>query len=237
MNTRSVAAGLAAILLSGAATAQEFKGAELSVEALAFTGADEVASTTYRGSVEMGVFGGFGVAADLNFYDFGESDGVRNVTIHAIYDAFEFATVGAFYAQDSDDESTATTFGVEGGRSFGSAGVEGFLGFVDDEGDDYRVFGADGTYDLGASISLTGSAAFLSADEGSASRVSVGGEYRFGGTGPALYGEIGRLGVSDEVADLGDSATFVGIGARIAVGPNRGTTFESRGVYEAIAGF
>lgn len=235
--TRIVAAGLAAILLSGTAQAQEFKGAEISVEALAFTEADDVVSTTYRGSAEMAVYGGFGVAADLNFYDFGDSDGIRNLTVHAIYDAFEFATVGAFYAFDSSEGETVSTYGIEGGRSFGSAGVEGYLGLVDAEAEAFRVLGADGTYDVTDSISLTGSAAFLLADEGQASRLSAGGEYRFGGTGPALYAEIGRLSISDEVEDLGASATFVGVGARIAVGPNRGTTFESRGVYEAIAGF
>jgi hypothetical protein len=236
MNTRFVAAGLAAMLLSGAAGAQEFKGAELSAEALFFTEGDEVTSTTYRGSVEVGVFGAFGVAADLNFYDFGESDGIRNYTIHAIYDAFSVATVGAFYAQDSVDDATATSFGVEAGRSFGSAGVEGYLGFVDDEAVDYRILGADGAFDISRSLSLTGSAAYLSTDDAGANRLSVGGEYRFG-NGPAVYAEIGRLAIDEEIGGFGESRTFIGIGARLAIGPNRGTTFESRGVYETIAGF
>jgi hypothetical protein len=237
MTTRIVAATLAAVTLAGAAGAQEFKGAELSVESLSFSEGD-IASTTYRASVEMGVYGGFGVAADLNFYDFGvDDDGLSNFTLHALYDAFEFATVGAFYAQDSSDDATATTFGVEAGRSFGAAGIEGFLGFVDDEGVDYRILGADGAFDIGRNFSLTGSTAFLSADEASVSRISVGGEYRFGDAGPALYAEVGRLNVDEETTGFGESSTYLGLGARIAVGPNRGTTFESRGVYEAVAGF
>jgi hypothetical protein len=97
----------------------------------------------------MGVYGGFGVAADLNFYDFGvDDDGVSNFTLHALYDALEFATVGAFYAQDSVNDATGTTFGVEAGRSFGQAGIESYIGFADDEGADYRILGADGAFDL-----------------------------------------------------------------------------------------
>jgi hypothetical protein len=37
---------------------------------------------------------------------------------------------------------------------------------------------------------------------------------------------------------LGTASTdFIGLGGRIAIGPNRGTTFESRGLFEVLGSF
>lgn len=218
------------------AAAQEFKGAELSAELLAFSEGEDATSTNYRGSVEFGVLDAFGLAADLSFYDFGDGDGARNVTLHALYDAFSFATVGAFYARDSSDEASVDLFGIEAGRSFGAAGVEGYVG-VGEEGDEsFTTFGFDGAYDVTRDISITASGAAVDLEGGGISRLSVGGEYRFGATGPALYADVGRLGVDDD-AGLGESTGFIGVGGRIAIGPNQGTTFESRGLFEVLGSF
>lgn len=235
MNGWVRAAALAGAAWGGAACAQEFKGAELAAEVLGFGGDGDVSQTTYRGSAEMGVLGGLGVAADLSFYDFGD-DGTRNLTLHVVYDAFQFASLGAFYARDGGDGPSADSFGVEAGRSFGAAGVDGYLGFVSDDEADYRILGLDGTYDLVAGLSLTGSANVLDADEGRVSRLAIGGEYRFG-RGPAVYAEVGRVNVSDDAVGFEDDETYVGLGARIAVGPNDGTTFKPRGVNETVTGF
>jgi len=68
--TGLVCGAVAAGLWAGAATAQGFKGAELSAEILAFTEDTDLGETTYEGSVEFGVFGGFSVAADLSYHGF-----------------------------------------------------------------------------------------------------------------------------------------------------------------------
>ena len=216
--------------------AQEFKGAELSAELLTFNEGDDVTSNNYRGSVEFGVFEAFGLAADLSFYDFEDGEGVRNITVHAIYDAFSMATVGAFYARDSSEDERLDVMGVEAGRSFGSVGVEGYVGFGEEEDEGFTTFGFDGAFDVTPSVSLTASGAAVDLEGGGVSRLSIGGEYRFGEAGPAVYADVGRLSVGDD-AGLGDSTSFIGVGGRVAIGPNRGTTFESRGLYEVLGSF
>jgi hypothetical protein len=237
MRKLASAAALLGVVLVGSATAQEFKGAEVSAELLTFSEGDDIVANNYRGSVEFGVMGTFGVAADLSFYDFEDGDGVRNVTLHAMYDAFAFGTVGGFYARDTAEDADAVNiFGVEGGTSFGAAGVEGYLGFGEDEDENFTIFGFDGAFDVTPGISVTASGAALDVDGGGLSRLSIGGEYRFGDAGPAVYAEVGRVRVGDDTG-LGASTGFIGIGGRIAIGPNQGTTFESRGLTEVLGSF
>lgn len=230
---------LAASVAAGAATAQEFKGAEVSAEILGYTGDSDLGETTYRGSLEFGVFDAFGIQADLAFHDSRTVDlGARTATIHALYDAFDFATVGLFYSQDEVDagsiDGSVSLYGLEAGRSFGVAGVEGYLGFVDADGDDGQVAGVEGAYDVTQNISVIGSADILTGDS-KAARLAVGGAYQFGDGGPSVYGQIGRLSVDADGED--SSETFVTLGARLAIGPNQGTTFGSRGLFEILSGF
>jgi hypothetical protein len=183
----------------------------------------------------MGVYGGFGVAADLNFYDFGvDDDGLSNFTLHALYDAFESPRWAP-----STRRIPATTHGDDvrgrGRAQLRSRRHRGVPGLRGRRGVDYRILGADGAFDIGRNFSLTGSTAFLSADEASVSRISVGGEYRFGDAGPALYAEVGRLNVDEETTGFGERLDLPRPGARIAAA-EPGTTSRSRGVYEAVAG-
>ena len=236
MNKLFGAAVLAALAAAGAASAQEFKGAELSAEILMFDEGDDAMSNNYQGSLEFGVYGPFGAAADLSFYDFENGDGASNFTLHGIYDGFSMGTVGLFYARESVDGDNADLYGIEAGSTYGSFNGEAYLGFGSDEVEDFVAYGFDGSYDVTNSISVLASGGGVDLENGGISRLSVGGEYRFGDTGPALYAEIGRLGVDDGGGSEG-SSTFLGLGARIAIGPNRGTTFESRGALELLGSF
>ena len=67
MNRISGAAALLLTTLGTGAMAQSFKGAEISGEILTFSEGDDVTANNYRGSLEFGVSGPFGVQADLNF--------------------------------------------------------------------------------------------------------------------------------------------------------------------------
>jgi len=230
------AVALAGVAWTGVATAQEFRGAEVSAEVLSYTDDGDIAQTTYQGSLEFGVFGGFGVAADLSFYNFGDDDKVHDGTLHLLYDAMALATVGGFYSHESYDDGSTDSFGVEAGRNMGAAGIEGYLGLADDDGSDYRFAGLDATYDVTRNISVLGAAALIDGDEVGSSRLSIGGEYRFG-DGPAVYAQVGRINVDYDGAPEDLSETFIGIGARIAIGPNKGTAFGSRGLSEALSGF
>jgi hypothetical protein len=231
------AAVLAGLTVAGAASAQEFRGGEIAVEVLTFADDDDLASTSYRGAMEFGVFGDFGAAADLSFQNFGDDEGVRSFTLHGLYDLFGIATTGAFISRDSNDSGAALAYGLEAGRSLGGADVQGFVAFVDGEDANYRVLGAEGSYDLTSSISLNGSVTALGGDGGGFSRFALGGEYRFGGSGPAVFAELGRRSVDDATAGLGATSNYIGIGARLAIGPNRGTTFDGRGLSELVSGF
>jgi hypothetical protein len=227
---------LAGVAWTGIASAQEFKGAEVSAEVLSYTDDGDIAQTTYRGSLEFGVFGGFGVAADLSFYNFGDDESERNVTLHVLYDALAMATVGGFYSNEGYEDGSIDSFGIEAGRSMGAAGVEGYLGFADDEESSYRFLGLDAAYDISPNISLTGGFSVIDGDEVGSSRLSIGGEYRFG-DGPAVYAQVGRFNLDFDGTPEDESETFIGVGARIAVGPNRGTTFDARGLTETLSGF
>ena len=146
------------MLFAGAAAAQDFRGAELSVEALAFNRDDADTFSNYRGGAEFGL-GGFAAAADLSIYSFGdEEDGIRNLTLHGMTDVLPFATVGLFYARDGSDDSDADSFGVEAARSFGGLEAEGYLGVGDQDGAEYRLAGFDGSFGLGSAFALTGRA-------------------------------------------------------------------------------
>lgn len=225
------AVALAGAAWAGTASAQDFRGMELSAEVLSFTDDGDIGQTAYRGSLEFGVFGAFGVAADLSFYDFAGDDGVTNANLHAFYEVSDATAVGLFYGRESyGEDATADAIGVEGLYGFGYARLEGSLGFVDDEVEDFWVAGFDGTYDFTPNISLIGGASLIQAEESSQNRISLGGEYRFG-NGPAVYGEVGRVGFEDE------GATYIGLGARIGLGRNGGTTFDSRGYSEELSGF
>lgn len=232
----SSATALLLVTMGTEASAQSFKGAEISGEILTFSEGEDFTANNYRGSLEFGVVGPFGVQADLSFYDLEDAETVRNTTLHLTYDALEFATVGAFYARDSVDGSDASLWGAEAGRSLGPAGGEVYVGFGDNEGADFRAFGFDGAVDLGGRFSLTASAASIHFDEGNINRLSAGAEWRWGDNGPAIYAEVGRLNATAD--GLGTaSADFIGLGGRIAIGPNRGTTFESRGLFEVLGSF
>ena len=52
-----------------------------------------------------------------------------------------------------------------------------------------------------------------------------------------FYAEIGRVSVEDDGGSFGPSTNYIGLGARLAIGPNSGTTFDSHGLSELITGF
>jgi predicted porin len=137
-------------------------------------------------------------------------------------------------------------FGLEAGRSFGLAGVEVFLGAGEEDVDtvgtfEFAGFGLEGAYDITPAVSLTGSLSGVAFEDVTLTRIAIGGEYRFNDRGPAIYAEVGRLTATadEEGEDEGESSgtNYVGLGARIAIGPNGGTTFDSRGLSELLTGF
>lgn len=234
MQKRFGAAVLAGLALAGAAQAQEFRGAEIQAEILAFTDDSALGETSYRGSAEFGVFGGIGGQVDLGFNNSRTVDlGARNLALHGTYDVMGLGTAGLFYARDSDSPAAlggreVTSVGLEGSTALGFVTIDGALGTYDGEGVDGALGTVQARYEIGSALAITGRAGFLGGDV-EAGRLGIGGEYQLGG-GPTLYGEIGRAGVE------GDSDTYLTLGARLAIGPNGGTSFGERGIFSVLTG-
>jgi hypothetical protein len=186
------AALLMCAALGGAASAQEFRGAEVSAELLTFTKGDDLTSNNYRGSVEFGLFGGFGVQADLSFYDFEDGDTVRSVTVHGLYDAFDLATVGAFYSQETVTRPTPRSSASRPAAASARRRSRAIWAGATPTARAFTTFGFDAAYEVTPTISVTASGAAVDLEGGGVSRLSVGGEFRFGEQGPAVYAEIGR---------------------------------------------
>lgn len=228
MTPRMIALAAVAAAFATGAQAQGFTGAEISAEALAFSDNSDFGQTTYRGSLEFNVFDGFSVAGDLNYYGFrGFGGNSTGATLHGLYSLGPDTAVGLFYGQDWTDTDTLDHYGLEGSTSFGAAGVQGFVGMVNGAVDDATMLGVSGTYDLGNVFTATADFGVVDADSGSTTRASIGGEMTLF-NGPQVYAELGQI--SGDTTD----ETFISLGARIAIGPQSGTTFDSRGLYEIL---
>ncbi|TNC69480.1 hypothetical protein [Rubellimicrobium roseum] len=229
MSIRHLAAAAVLLAVPAGLSAQGFEGAEISAELLGFTDDFSLGEKEYRGAFEFSLFGGFGVAADLGYHSSREIGlGGRNATLHGLYDRLGTTTAGVFYGRDSDDDDGSTSlYGIEAAADLMGAEIEGALGRYDGDEGDGAMLSADLRYGFG-NFAGTAFAGGLSGDlEGS--RLALGGEYQLM-AGPTLYAELGRRSLEDE-AD-----TYVALGARLAIGPKGGTTFDSRSLWEILPG-
>jgi len=230
----------ALVLSAGAASAQGFTGGYLGVEALSFAEDDNDISPNYTGGIEYGFNRNWGIAANIGSYDQGLLAGSGgNLTLHLMYHLNEDASVGLFRSADAIDVDGDAygqgMTGIEVGYEMGKLQGEGFLGFYDDEmGSDNlaslsgsTLFGASGSYAVTNTISANASLGYLSSDVEDITSVSAGASYVFN-SGPSIYAEVGQF-------DAGDSdSTFIGIGANVALGAGRGTTFDIRSAFDSV---
>lgn len=234
MISKAVSAALLGVGLSGAAAAQSFEGGDLGIELYTLSEDDDLGHTTYFGG------GTFAITPDLaveGAFGLHRSNGIRtdatNTTAHGIYTLDGVTSVGVFLGRDWQDGTDTTLYGVEGTTQALGVGIEGFAGLADAD-ETATVFGASGDYELMNGITVTGDVGLVSRDGSTANRLSAGAEYALG-EGPRLYGEIGRVGFGED--DPRDSATFLGLGARIDFGPASGTTFGRRSLIDVIPGY
>lgn len=224
---RTVLTAVSLTALSTAATAQGFSGGELTIDATQFSAGSDPTSVNYSGALEYSINRNISVAGAVSIYDYSLlADTITNVTLHGIYHVNDQASVGAFVGQDSVGGAHSSFAGIEGGYEMGQFEVEGYLAFYDNA-DNSSVLGVSGAYqfnDQFAAIADFGVGEFGFDD---VTRVSAGAEYTFNG-GPSLYAELGNIN-----SDIADSR-FIGIGASIEFGADRGTTFDRRGVFETI---
>jgi hypothetical protein len=224
---------IAGALLSGlaqTALAQGFEGAQITLETLAYSNDGSFGATSYEGGLQFGLWRNFGIEGDLAYYgnDAFGLDG-RNATGHLIYGINPISNAGLFFAQDSSDGTTASLYGLEGMAAFGGTQIEGYLGKVDGDLADGTIFGADGFVTLGRAVSLTASYDQVELD-GSYNRFGLGAQYQLA-VGPLLYAEAGKI--SGNATD----DNFLSLGVTLAIGPNQGTTFQPRSVFNVLQGF
>ncbi|MCX7300085.1 MAG: hypothetical protein NTX73_06845 [Rhodobacterales bacterium] len=220
-------------LLAGLAVsvqAQGFEGAQITLETLGYSNDGDFGATSYEGGIQFGLWRNFGVEGDLAYYGnsvFGV-DG-RNATGHLIYGINPISNAGLFFAQDSSDGTQAGLYGIEGMAAFGGTQIEGYLGAVQGDLSDGSVFGAEGTITVGRAISLSASYDQVEL-EGSYNRFGIGAQYQMA-VGPLLYAEAGTI-----TGNATDD-NFVALGVTLAIGPNQGTTFQPRSLFNVLQGF
>lgn len=228
------------LALSTSAASAQVTGGYLGAEVLSYNEDGIDASVSYSGGLEYAFNRNWSIAANLEGFDQGLlSNAGGNLTLHVMYHLNEEATIGLFRGADAlDGDVTATgqgLTGIEAGYEIGKIEGEGFFAIYDDEeGADYieelsgaTLVGASGEYAITDQISATAAFGFLSSDTEDASSFSAGASYTFV-AGPSLYAEVGQTSVGDE------DSTFIGIGANVAFGADRGTTFDIRSAFDSV---
>ena len=231
-------AALAATVLvaaSSPAMAQEITGGELGIEYNAPTNGSDFGGTTYSGGVEMGFMQTFSLSANAAGYKPDNFDTTAsNITLHGTYHLSSATSVGGFYAHDSVDGGDVNLFGIEGGTAFMGGDVGGYLGRTTGEDENGTLFGVDGSYALRNGFSLLGNADLFNVDGATLSQVSVGAEYQME-VGPQFYAQVGRI--TGNYDGQSDGVGFFTVGAKVAFGASRGTTFTNRSIFEVLPGF
>lgn len=230
------AAIAAAVLVVASPVTAQVTGGSLGVEYSAPTDGGDFGGTTYSGALEYAITRDFALSVDASGYRLDNiSTNASSVTLHGVYHLDEQTSFGAFYGADAlDGSDNRALYGIEAGTEFGDADVEAFIGQLEGASDDALIYGFDANYAFNNGFSVTGSGGFTDVDSLSLSRMSLGGQYELTG-GPQFYAELGN--VSAEANGAETDQTFVGVGARIAFGAERGTTFGQRSLFEILPGF
>lgn len=228
---------LSTALVTAGATAglaQGFNGATIGIEYSDFADVDDFGGVNYFGSAEFGITPQFAAALDVSFYDFEFSDAdVSNFTAHAIYNLDSAISLGLFFGQDQQDETSIDNVGFEAAYDFGFGDIQGYIGAGNDGDDDVNYIGASASYGFGNGISgiISYDTVAISDVDETATAFEIGAEYALE-SGPRFFGSYGILNVDDSFVEV-DESYFV-LGATIELGNNPGVTFGRRGFFEVI---
>ncbi|WP_386681642.1 hypothetical protein [Loktanella sp. R86503] len=232
MINRAVPVAILLAALPFSASAQGVTGGDLGIEYNAPLDGSDFGGTTYSGGLEYGFMRTFSMSVNAAAYKPDNiSTTATNVTLHGTYQLSSIASVGGFYGYDSIEDEGAHLFGIEGGTEFMGGDVGGYIGRVEDEG---TMLGFDGSYDLRSGFSVIGNVDLIDIDDARLAQASIGAEYQMA-AGPQFYTQIGRI--SGNFDGDSDAVGFFTIGAKVAFGAARGTTFDNRSVFEVLPGF
>lgn len=211
----------AVLALTSPAAAQEFTGGELGFEYNQLLDDGSFDGTNYFAGVEVGITRSFSFGLNLSQLDF--QDDTSTATLHGIYHMNDTTSFGAFYSAKEDD---VRIIGVEGGIEIWGGDIGGFIGQLSDGTDDAIVFGLDSNTPIGNSAFSVFTDFDIAADDDiAASTNEIGVGYTING-GPEVFVQYGRADVS--ASGVSGSTDYIGFGAQIQFGAERGTTFDVR---------
>ena len=187
--------------------------------------------TSLQGSIEVAFGPNFVMQADLGFANYGVTDeDSTSIGLHSIYALGDATALGLYFNSDQMYDGSLSSMGLEMKHQAGIVGLEGYLGYADDNAIEGMVYGARADFDISGNTTVGLRYDGTDKDVLDLSRLSLTGEHTFA-NGFALTAELG----SADVAGSG-SEGFVGIGAKMAFGRNRGATFNDRSVLGLLPG-
>ena len=211
----------AVLALTTPASAQQFTGGELGFEYNQLLDDGSFDGTNYYAGVEVGITRDFSFGLNLSQLDF-EAD-TSTATLHGIYHLNDTTSFGLFYSASEGDTSTV---GLEGGIEIWGGDIGGYLGQISVDEEDALIFGLDSNNPIGNSaFSVFTDFDIVADDDVALSTNEIGLEYTING-GADVYIQYGR---ADLATGAGSGSTdYIGFGAQIQFGAERGTTFDVR---------
>ncbi len=232
---------LTSLLLAGAAHAVEVTGGYLDLGYSTFTDSDLGDVFNLNGAGELAFARAFSAQLDLGAYrfqDLGET--ATNWTLHGNWHTSGAASFGAFYGQEDIDNVDFEFYGLEAGFDAGEAEIEGYLArhelsdFSDVDG---TLFGISATTDLNDQWQLA--ASFDRVDNLlnalDYNLFAVTANYA-AGANAQVYGKLGVAHISSPIVSGSTNEAYIGVGVRVNLGNERGTTFGRRGVLARLPG-
>ncbi|MCU9846572.1 hypothetical protein OEZ60_00945 [Defluviimonas sp. WL0024] len=217
------------------AMAVEVTGGDLAFSYSTFTDDTDVSKLAVTGAVEIGFTPNFGVQFDAGAHAFNLIDETgTNLTLHGIYHANDQVSFGGFYGNDRLFGDNQDFYGLEAGFDLGAANAEAYLAHADDAGFHVNITGLSGSYGFDHGFTLGGSLQHANFDGGlDVTRFGATGSYAVSPTFD-VYAELGT--VKAGAFGFSNSEPYVGIGAAMTFGAERGATFGRRGLFELLPG-
>ncbi|WP_141693054.1 porin [Thioclava sp. SK-1] len=234
MSKIAILASLSALALSTPVLAADVTGASLDFSHYNFADADarDSGRSTLGGQMVIGFTPQFSVQGDAGIRHFRDGDwNDASWGLHAIYNAYDMATVGVFAGYEEVDGREVDSIGLEYGTSYNGADIQaawtnydGHDGLIDG-----NIYNVSASMPLNSELSVGGRADFLDLNGGRNSRrIGATGTYSLAGG----YDLNGELGLIDDNGD--DAEPYIGLGVSTKFG--NGATFNRRGLAEFLPG-
>ena len=230
----TVFAGVFALSALPFAAQAEFAGGRVGVSHSFLTSETDFAKSSIDGQIEWTFGSRFLIQTDLGYSGLHALDeNALNMTNHLGMSFGDGSAVGLFYGWDKI-EGSEDFWGAEYARTLGAAQVEAYLGAVDEPGSNGTIAGIAARIPVADAFGMGVSVDHISSHGvADATRFGIGADYMLG-SATMLKGEIGRMSADDSAASIDE--TYLKLGVDFKFGPNGGTTFGTRSLFNALPG-